>query len=93
MRTWWNKLKDSALFLYLICKHDFDRFPIDPNNPAFVENLWREAKKEEELKRFFGAYAFLVDVFRKGDSDLVCVKLPTSINRHKITTNTKSLKG
>ena len=86
MRTWWKKFESSALFIYLIRKHDFHQLPMDTDDNSFVDNLLRESKDSKEILRFLGAYAYLVDTFKKAHSDLVYVLVPDSVQRVPIST-------
>jgi hypothetical protein len=54
MRTWWGKMQQSAIFLYLTQKHDFDQLPAAINSDFFADNLLRASKDKAELLRFFG---------------------------------------
>jgi len=87
MRTWWNKLEGSALFIYLIQNHGFRQFPMDTDDDFFVDNLLRDSKDETEILRFLGAYAYLTETFKKAHGDLVYVPIPESIPRVPISTS------
>ena len=86
MRKWWNKFERSALFIYLLQKHDFPQLPMDTDDDSFVDDLLRESNDTSELLRFLGAYAFLVETFMKAKSDLFYVSVPNSIPRIPIST-------
>lgn len=87
MGTWWRKLENSALFIYLIQKHGFGKqFPIGSNDDSFIDDLLRSSNDTEELLRFFGAYAYLTEVFTEAQSGLAYVNVPASISRVSIST-------
>jgi len=65
MSKWWKKFEGSAVFIYLIQKHGFQQLPMDTDDDSFIDDLLREAKDTGEMLRFLGAYAYLVDTFRK----------------------------
>lgn len=86
MRTWWNKLEQSAVFLYLLHKHDFSQTPHDADDILFVQELLNEAKDVKEIRRFIGAYAYLMDLFSAAETDLSWVNVPETVKRVPITT-------
>jgi hypothetical protein len=86
MSKWWKKFERSALFIYLIQKHGFHQLPMDTDDDSFVDDLLRESNDTSELLRFLGAYAYLVETFRKAESDLFYVSVPDSIPRIAIST-------
>jgi hypothetical protein len=87
MRTWWKKFERSALFVYLIQKHGFQQLPMDADDESFVGKLLRESNDTREVLRFFGAYAYLIDTFKKVHGDLMYVSVPESITRVPILTS------
>jgi hypothetical protein len=86
MGTWWDKFEMSALFVYLIKKHGFDQLPIDTDDDSFADKLLRESKETEEIIRFLGAYAYLVETFEKANSDLAWTPVPESVARVPVLT-------
>jgi hypothetical protein len=86
MRTWWGKMEQSAIFLYLTQKHDFDQLPAEINDDFFPDALVRASKDRAELLRFFGAYAYVAETFLKANSDLFYIEIPTSVPRVSIST-------
>ena len=87
MRTWWKKFERSALFVYLIQKHGFQQLPMDADDEFFVGKLLRESNDTREVLRFFGAYAYLIDTFKKVHGDLIYVSVPELITRVPILTS------
>jgi hypothetical protein len=87
IREWWKKMEMSAIFVYLINRHGFDLLPCEVSDDRFVDRLQRSAKAKADLLRFFGTYAYFVDVFsRAGISDLVYVKIADPIPRAAVST-------
>jgi len=82
MREWWKKLEMSAIFVYLIHKCGFDQLlPSQVSDEFFVSRLRRDSEAKAELLRFFGAYAYIVDLSSRARADLTYVKIPDSITR------------
>ena len=90
MGTWWDKFERSALFVYLIQKHGFHQLPMDADDDGFVDNLLQESNNTEEMVRFLGSYAYLVETFEKANSDLLWTPIPDSVLRVPISTPTFS---
>jgi len=86
MGKWWDKFKSSALFIYLIQKQQFHQLPIHSDDDGFVGDLLQESNDKDEILRFLGAYAYLVEAFEKANSDLLWVPVPESIPRIPIST-------
>ncbi len=86
MGTWWDTFEISALFIYLIERHRFDQLPMHTDEGLFVDDLLRASNDSEGLLRFFGAYAYLVETFKKVTDDLIYVPVPDSIPRVPIST-------
>jgi hypothetical protein len=82
-----EKMEMSAIFVYLIHKHGFDQLPLHVSDEHFVDRLERTSKAKSELLRFFGAYAYIVDMFsRARTSDLSYVKIADSIPQVAVST-------
>jgi hypothetical protein len=87
MREWWKKMEMSAIFVYLIHQHGFDQLPPEASDDQFVDRLERTSKAKSELLRFFGSYAYIVDMFSRTDTaDLIYVKIADSIPRVAVST-------
>ena len=79
-------MEQSAIFLYLTQKHNFEQLPDEINDDFFADTLVRASKDKDRLLRFFGAYAYVVETFIKADSDLFYIEIPTSVPRVPIST-------
>ena len=86
MRTWWQKLERSALFIYLIQEHEFDLYPSESDHDFFAEEILKESENLSELRRFFGSYAYLAELFQKFEPDVFYIPIPGSIARVPIRT-------
>jgi hypothetical protein len=76
----------SAIFGYLIKKHEFKQLPADADDDLFADKLLRSANDTTELLRFFGTYAFVADAFKKANCDLIYVKIPKAVPRIPVST-------
>ena len=90
MRHWWNRLENSAIFIYLRQKHGFDQLSIKADDNSFVDNLLRLSSDRAMLLRLFGSYAYLTETFRQVSSEWVYVKVPKSVARVPISTSSFS---
>jgi hypothetical protein len=87
MVTWWNKMENSAIFVYLIQRNGFDQqISTDTADDFFIDDLIRSSKENSELIRFFGTYAYVAETLKKSGCDLVYVKIPEAIPRIPIPT-------
>ena len=89
MRKWWKKSQISALFIYLMERHqNFDeQFPMFTDDEGFVDNVLRKLSDTKKLLRFLGAYAYLADIFAKAHADLFYVPISELIPRIPISTS------
>ena len=79
---WWKEFRHSAIFIYLNTCHGFSQLPPDVNGLSFADQLERMANNTRELRRFFGAYAYVAELI--GASSRIVV--PTHIERVVVET-------
>ena len=88
MATWWNKMEHSAIFVYLIRKHNFDKqLPTDTADDFFIDDLIRSSEEKSELIRFFGTYAYVTETLKKSGCDLVYLRIPEAVPRIPVSTD------
>jgi hypothetical protein len=55
----------SEIFIYLNEMQEFSQFPwFGKGDVVFVEQLLKESQDIDELRRFFGAYAYIAETIR-----------------------------
>jgi hypothetical protein len=88
MGDWFGKMEYSAIFIYLIQRHGFgQQIPTETADDFFIDDLIRSSKEKSELIRFFGTYAYVAEMLKKSDCDLVYVRIPEAIPRIPISTD------
>jgi hypothetical protein len=81
MRSWWNRLEESAAFLYLE-QIGFDQFlPTETSDDSFLPKLFSAAADREELASFFSHYASIIELFKRAGIALPSVSIPDSVPR------------
>jgi hypothetical protein len=78
---WWKIWKNTAEFLYLTDCASFDQLPALADDDFFANNLLAVANNIDELRRFFGAYAFLREAISPLQKATVEELVPTSVPR------------
>jgi hypothetical protein len=87
MRTWWKRMEDSAICIYLIHKLSFKQSPGDVNDGFFKDRLVRSSADKAELTHFFGAYAYIAKTFSDAGCDVPLIDVPRSIKHVKVKTD------
>jgi hypothetical protein len=82
----WRQYERSAIFLYLNERHGFAQSPIPIDDVEFVPKLLRQSEEGEELRRYFGAYAYIAASFKRACSEKPVVKVPDTIQPVPIST-------
>jgi hypothetical protein len=81
LRDRWREYERSAIFIYLNERHGFSQSPIQIDNFEFVRRLLKQSEDVKELRRYFGAYAYIAESFEAASQEQPFVKVPDTIDR------------
>src|ERR1700730_1098527 len=82
----WRQYERSAIFIYLNERHGFSQRPMPIDDFEFVPNLLKQSDNLKELRRYFGAYAYITECFKAAGQEQPSVKVPATIDRVPIST-------
>jgi hypothetical protein len=86
LATKWHRFKKSAIFLYLNERHGFSQSLIRIDDFEFVSKLLKHSENVEELRRYFGAYAYIAESFEAAGGEQPFVEVPDSVARVPVST-------
>ena len=81
---WWQRLESSAEFLYLNDHYGFSQLPPETNNSSFVDHLISAANNTDEIRRFFGTYAFVKEIISPAQTEILAKTIPPSLPRVQV---------
>jgi hypothetical protein len=85
---WAREFHDSAIFIYLNNRQQYSQVPdIGDISCGRFTHLFKAANDVDELRRFFGAYAYISETIQAAGGERPCVAVPTTVPRVKITTD------
>jgi hypothetical protein len=87
MLGYWNVWKDTDVFIYLHEKHDFRLSPPRTNVQEFdfVDRISRAAEKLSDIRRLFGAYAYISDAIQRATDEEPYIAVPTELPRTTVS--------
>jgi hypothetical protein len=66
---------------------EFSQFPwFGKGDVVFVEQLLKESQDIDELRRFFGAYAYIAETIRDAGGEKPVLTIPATVPRLKVQT-------
>lgn len=87
----WHRQQDSAVFVYVSKKADFDFFPCDVGTEEFVDQLIKAARDKVGLKKYFGMCAYIAEKFGNEFSWMLdCLPDAKALPRNRLETETLS---
>jgi hypothetical protein len=83
----WNKFRTSSIFIFLNDKYEFNHVP-EIGGDAFdkLDSLSEAANDVEELRTFFGAYAYIAETIHNAGGEEPAVAVPTEVPRLEVET-------
>ena len=82
----WRQYERSAIFIYLNERHGFSQYPIPIDDYEFVPNLLKQSEEIAEMRRYFGAYAYIAESFEAAGGAQPFVKVPDTVTRVPVST-------
>jgi hypothetical protein len=83
MITRWSEFEESAMFIYLHERHGFRLSPpkTDLEEGTFVDTILSAAKKLDQIRRMFGAYAYIADAINRATGEPPYITIPQELPR------------
>jgi hypothetical protein len=88
MLSYWNRWKESAIFIYLHDRHGFKLLPPKTDvadEGAFVDRISSAAKQVIEMKRLLGRYAYIADVMQRCIGEEQYIAVPKELPRTPVS--------
>jgi hypothetical protein len=85
MEKKWKDCENTGVFLFLNSRCGFKLYPTSVDDDFFAENLLRSAETVDELRRFFGAYAYLREALEPEKRAMIELTVPRSVPRVAIS--------
>ena len=82
----WRQFERSAIFIYLNERHGFSQSPIPIDDDEFVPILLKQSEQIEELRHYFGAYAYIAESLEAAGGEPPFVTVPDTIDRVPVST-------
>jgi hypothetical protein len=83
---WWRDHQCSAIFIYLNERHQYSQIPHIENVAVDGAKLQPAASDADELRRFFGAYAYIAEAIHSHGGEPPFVLVPATLPRVEIHT-------
>jgi hypothetical protein len=84
---WEKEFRDTAIFIYLNERHGYSHIPEIGNTVGdFLRPLRAAAEDVGELRRFFGAYAYIAETIKAAGGEGPAVIVPATVPRVEIQT-------
>jgi hypothetical protein len=84
---WANEFQLGSIFIYLNERHDYSQIPEIGNAVGdFLRPLRAAAQDVDELRRFFGAYAYIAETIKAAGGEGPAVIVPATVPRVEIQT-------
>ena len=82
----WRQFERSAIFIYLSERHGFSQSLIPIDDDEFVPILLKQSEQIEELRHYFGAYAYIAEILEAAGGEPPFVTVPDTIDRVPVST-------
>ena len=82
----WHQYERSAIFIYLNDRQEFSQVPLPINDFEFAPKLLKQSQNAEQLRRYFGAYAYIAEAVERAGGERPFVKVPDTVTRVPVST-------